>query len=66
MFRVKEGFLIFEAELAGTDEIKYWIMTWGANAQVLEPTSLQEEIRREAMGMLGGYGPPVVSEDSSG
>ncbi len=25
----KDGSLLFEAEVAGTDEIKYWIMTWG-------------------------------------
>jgi predicted DNA-binding transcriptional regulator YafY len=51
----KDGSLIFEAEVAGTDEIKFWVMTWGANAQVLEPESLREEIRREAAVMLTRY-----------
>ena len=51
----KDGSLLFEAEVAGTDEIKYWIMTWGAKAEVLEPASLREEIRREAAEILGRY-----------
>jgi hypothetical protein len=30
---------IFEVNVAGTEEIRFWIMKWGANAQVLEPES---------------------------
>jgi len=51
----KDGSILFEAEVAGTDEIKYWIMTWGANAEVLEPASLREDIRKEAAGILDRY-----------
>jgi predicted DNA-binding transcriptional regulator YafY len=58
----KDGSILFEAEVAGTDEIKYWIMTWGAKAEVLEPASLREEIRREAAEILGRYEPPSVRE----
>ena len=62
----KDGFILFEAEVAGTDEIKYWVMTWGAKAEVLAPASLREEIRREAEEMLGMYEEPTfVSEDRS-
>jgi predicted DNA-binding transcriptional regulator YafY len=43
-----DGSVIFEAEVAGTDEIKFWIMSWGSHALVLEPDSLREEIRAEA------------------
>ena len=32
-----DGSIIFEAEVAGTEEIKFWIMSWGASALVLEP-----------------------------
>ena len=53
--RKKDGSIIFEAEVAGTDEIKHWVMTWGANARVLEPESLREDIRREAAGILERY-----------
>jgi len=51
--------------VAGTDEIKYWIMPWGAKAEVLEPASLREEIRVEAAEMLGMYEPTFVSEDKA-
>ena len=61
----KDGSILFEAEVAGTDEIKYWIMTWGAKAEVLAPASLREEIRREAAEMLGRYEPTSVHEDRS-
>ena len=33
---------------AGTDEIKFWIMSWGSHALVLEPESLRDDIRAEA------------------
>jgi predicted DNA-binding transcriptional regulator YafY len=34
-------------EVAGTGEIKYWIRRWGPHAEVLEPTSLRDEMRAE-------------------
>jgi len=39
-----DGSIIFEAEVAGTDEIKFWIISWGSNAEVLEPESIRDEI----------------------
>lgn len=50
-----DGALLFEAEVAGTDEIKFWVLNWGSKALVLEPESLREEIREEAAAMLGRY-----------
>jgi len=44
----EDGAVIFEAEVAGIEEIRFWIMSWGANALVLEPESLREAIREEA------------------
>jgi len=55
IYQQDDGSIIFEAEVAGTDEIRFWIMTWGSKAMVLEPESLREEIRGEAEGMLKGY-----------
>jgi predicted DNA-binding transcriptional regulator YafY len=52
----KDGSLIFKAEIAGTEEIKFWILRWGKDAVVLEPDSLREEIRMEAEGILRKYG----------
>ena len=50
-----DGSIIFEAEVAGTEEIKFWIMSWGAKAEVLEPESLRDEIREEAEVILERY-----------
>jgi hypothetical protein len=38
-----DGSIIFEAQVAGTNEIRFWIMTWGSKAVVLEPESLRGE-----------------------
>ena len=53
-----DGSIIFEAEVAGTKEIKYWVLKWGAKARVLSPESLREEIRREVKAMLDNYETP--------
>ena len=51
-----DGSVIFEAEVAGTEEIKHWVLKWGAKAEVLAPASLRHEIRREAEEMMKTYG----------
>jgi len=48
--------------VAGTDEIRFWIMTWGSKAEVLEPESLREEIRSEAEKMAKRYEGSIVAE----
>jgi len=58
-----DGSIIFEAEVAGTDEIRFWIMTWGSRAEVLEPESLREEIRTEAEMMASRYEVNTVAEE---
>lgn len=50
-----DGSIVFEAEVAGTREIKFWIMRWGAEAQVLAPASLRDELRIEAETVAGYY-----------
>jgi len=50
----RKNFLI-EAEVAGTREIKYWVLGWGAQAEVLEPAILQEEVLEEARSMARLY-----------
>ncbi len=59
-----DGSIIFEAEVAGTDEIRFWIMTWGSRAEVLQPGSLREAIRAEAEMMASRYGTSIVAEES--
>jgi len=51
----RDGSVILELDVAGTREIKHWILCWGSQVQVLEPDSLREEIRSEAAEMLGVY-----------
>jgi len=51
----KDGSIIFEAEVAGTEEIKSWALKWGAKARVLAPDSLREETRQEVEAMLANY-----------
>ncbi len=51
----KDGSVIFEARVAGTDEIKYWLMSWGGKAEVLRPASLRAEMIAEAQNMLRCY-----------
>lgn len=50
-----DGSVLFEADVACTRDIKAWIMRWGANAIVLEPEKLRNEIRTEAIEMLAAY-----------
>ena len=59
-----DGSIIFEADVAGTDEIRFWIMTWGSQAEVLEPESLREEIRTEAEMMAIRYDTPTAEDES--
>lgn len=51
----KDGSIVFEARVAGTDEIKFWVLSWGAKAQVLSPASLRDEILSESKAMLRNY-----------
>jgi len=51
----KDGSIVFDAEVAGTDEIKFWVMSWGSKAEVTEPQSLRDEIRAEAETMSEQY-----------
>lgn len=48
----EDGTLIFEAVMAGTQEIKYGILGWGSQAEALEPESLKEEICAQAVATL--------------
>jgi predicted DNA-binding transcriptional regulator YafY len=62
----KDGSLVFEADAAGTEEIKFWVMSWGSKALFLEPESLREEIKAESESLLGKYGEhPLAVEEPS-
>ena len=47
----EDGSILFRVEVAGTDEIKFWIMQWGSGARVLAPESLKTDILSEIEAM---------------
>ncbi|MEW6440769.1 MAG: transcriptional regulator [bacterium] len=59
----KDGSIVFEVEVAGTQEIKQWIMGWGSGAEVLEPKSLRDELGREAQELAQIYEPKKRTKD---
>ena len=56
IIRQPNGSIIFEAETAVTSELKFWILSWGADAEVIEPQTLKEDIIGEAQSLLKKYG----------
>jgi proteasome accessory factor B len=53
--KLKDGSLELAFEVAGTKEIKTWIMGFGSLAKVLEPASLVEEIKDDLGKALSSY-----------
>jgi predicted DNA-binding transcriptional regulator YafY len=51
----KDGSIIFSAEVAGTDEIKAWVMSWGRHAEILEPEFLRREVVQELSDCVKAY-----------
>ena len=51
----EDGSLDFEAEVAGIEEIKIWILSWGRHARVLAPESLRQAVKQEAEQMVAQY-----------
>ena len=51
----EDGSILFTARVAGTDEIKFWVLRWGDKARVLAPASLRNEIKAEAEAILKNY-----------
>lgn len=50
-----DGSLLAEFELSATEELKSWILSFGANAEILKPQSLREEVTTELSSMLANY-----------
>ena len=42
-----DGSLIWRGRVAGLREIRIWILGWGADAEVLEPAALRDEVAAE-------------------
>ena len=53
-----DGSVIFTADVAGIEEIKIWVLKWGAAAEVIAPDALRRQLADEARAMLKKYNPP--------
>jgi predicted DNA-binding transcriptional regulator YafY len=53
--RLADGRVVFSAKVAGTEEIKHWVLRFGAQAEVLEPLSLRQEMAQEIERMGRSY-----------
>jgi predicted DNA-binding transcriptional regulator YafY len=50
-----DGGVIFEATVAGIEEIAIWVMGFGKEAEVLAPMELRDLVRDHALGMAASY-----------
>jgi predicted DNA-binding transcriptional regulator YafY len=53
------GSVILTVKVAGTDEIRRWLLGFGADVSVIEPESLRRSIAREGAAVVALYGKPV-------
>jgi predicted DNA-binding transcriptional regulator YafY len=51
-----DGSLLFEVEVNEPREVGWWVLQWGADAEVLEPESLRQELRETAERLVEMYG----------
>lgn len=61
----KDGSLLAEFHLSATDEIKHWVLSFGNQAEIIEPESLRQEVIAELQGLLRRYGDKPAPSDSS-
>jgi predicted DNA-binding transcriptional regulator YafY len=57
-----DGGLLFTADVAGIEEIKFWTLKWGAAAEVLAPESLREAIAAQVRALYAKYVEPAGFE----
>lgn len=55
--RQPDGSLVADFDLSTTEEIKHWILSFGKEAEVLQPAQLRDEIAAEVREMLNSYSP---------
>ena len=52
-----DGSLLFEVDVADSDEIRSWVLGWGPNAEVLAPDGLRGAVRDAARATARRYRP---------
>ncbi len=50
-----DGSIMFEAEMAVTEELRQWLLSWGAQAEVVAPQALRDAVHRTAQKLLKKY-----------
>jgi predicted DNA-binding transcriptional regulator YafY len=53
-----DGGLVLEMQVGGLADLRTWVLSFGAGAEVLEPEALRAEVTRELEGALARYGRP--------
>jgi predicted DNA-binding transcriptional regulator YafY len=63
-----DGGVIFSATVSGITEIGFWVLSWGSEAEVLQPAELRESIAETARRMAEIYSssPPPPAEPAPG
>jgi len=56
--KLKDGSFELTFEVAGTKEIKTWVLGFGSMAKALEPASLVKEAKDDLAKSLRSYGKP--------
>jgi predicted DNA-binding transcriptional regulator YafY len=51
-----DGSLLWRATLAGTIEVRLWILSWGAEVEVLEPAALRDDVAATIRRAASVYG----------
>jgi predicted DNA-binding transcriptional regulator YafY len=57
-----DGGVIMSVRVSGTEEIGFWILGWGPDAEVLDPPELRAGIEEAASNMLALYAGAVVAD----
>jgi len=60
-----DGSLVLSMEVAGTEEVRRWLLGYGADVEVLEPALLRDEIQAELHKMSQLYGTLPPSRDTN-
>jgi predicted DNA-binding transcriptional regulator YafY len=55
MIQAQDGSLIVRLDLSSTVEVRSWVLSFGREAEVLEPQALRDEIARELQLMIAQY-----------
>ena len=50
-----DGSVVWRAQVAGTHEVRIWILGWGPDAEVLEPATLRDEVAADLARAAGQY-----------